>query len=296
MRLQTVATARGTRLLVERDGEMLDLADCMEAAGEPWSDSLHDAGGLLAAGPGLLDRIRSVLDTAVPQALRAQTHEHIDRVLPPVTRPSKIICVGLNYAKHAAEGNRPLPKQPLLFAKFPSALVGEGGVVCKPSSTDALDYEGELAVVIGRRATDVSEAEALGHVGGYSIINDISARDLQASEPQWIRAKAQDTFAPMGPYLVTPDEVGDVAALRLQTAVNAELRQDSLCSDMIFNVAELIAFISRSVTLMPGDVIATGTPAGVGHGFDPPRYLKRGDVVEISITNLGTLHCTVADR
>jgi 2-keto-4-pentenoate hydratase/2-oxohepta-3-ene-1,7-dioic acid hydratase in catechol pathway len=215
---------------------------------------------------------------------------------PPVLVPSKIICIGLNYALHAAEGNQELPSVPLLFAKLSNTLVGDGEHVLYPPITSELDYEGELGVVIGRRASSVPEQDAMAYVGGFTIVNDISARDLQMSEPQWIRGKSLDTFAPMGPYFVTVDEIRDVGSLRIRTSVNGEVRQDASCSDMVFGVERLIAFISQAITLEPGDVIATGTPPGVGLGFEPPRYLVPGDVVDVTIEPIGTLHSPIQTR
>ena len=205
--------------------------------------------------------------------------------LPPVAHPGKIICVGLNYRLHAAEGGVAVPTRPVLFAKFPNTLVGHGAPIAHHRVTQELDYEGELAVIIGRRCSKVSVQEALGFVGAYTILNDVSARDLQTAEPQWIRAKSLDTFAPAGPYAVIPDAGFDPASFRIRTTVSGDLRQDSSCGDMVFSVAEIIAFISEAITLEAGDIISTGTPpaAGVGLGFDPPRYLSPGDTVSMKM-------------
>jgi acylpyruvate hydrolase len=213
---------------------------------------------------------------------------------PPIVSPPKLICIGRNYVEHAAEGGVDVPTHPWLFAKYSNALLGHGEPVPYPPITEQLDYEGELAVVIGRTTRGVSEARAMESVAGYTILNDISARDLQELDDQWIRGKSLDGFAPLGPYFVTADEV-DVRAVGIRTTVNGELRQDGSCADMVFGVPELIAFIAEGITLQPGDVIATGTPAGVGIGFDPPKFLQPGDVVEVSIPGFGTLRSPIGD-
>lgn len=204
-------------------------------------------------------------------------------------RPGKLIGIGLNYRDHAAETGKPVPTTPLLFAKMPTAVTGPAGPVVLPGYTTEPDFEGELAVVIGRAARDVLVADALDHVFGYAVMNDVSARDRQREEPQWVRAKGADTFAPWGPWITTADEVPDPQSLRVRTWVSGELMQDGTTADMVFTVAELIAFISGSFTLEPGDVITTGTPAGVGVARTPPRFLRPGDTVRIAIDRLGEI-------
>jgi 5-carboxymethyl-2-hydroxymuconate isomerase len=203
--------------------------------------------------------------------------------------PGKIIGIGLNYRDHAAETGAALPTRPLLFAKLPTAVAGPADEIVIPAHTDELDYEGELAVVIGRRCRDVAEADALDAVFGYAVMDDVSARDRQREEPQWIRAKGGDTMAPWGPWITTADEVPDPQALRIRTWVNGDLRQDGTTADMVFTVAALIAFCSASFTLEPGDVITTGTPAGVGVARDPKAFLRPGDRVRVEIDGLGVL-------
>jgi len=202
--------------------------------------------------------------------------------------PGKIICIGLNYADHAAEAKLALPEQPICFAKWPTALIGPGEAIRLPSLTAEPDYEAELAVVIGRRATDVAAADAFDHVAGYACFNDVSARDLQRADGQWSRSKSFDTFAPMGP-VVPASAIADPQALAIRCIVNGEVLQDGTTADMVFGVAELIAFVSRSTTLLPGDVIATGTPAGVGLAQQPPRFLRPGDEVTVEIEGIGSL-------
>lgn len=204
-------------------------------------------------------------------------------------RPGKLLGIGLNYRDHAAETGTPLPEQPLVFAKLASAVTGPHDDVRRPSYTDELDYEGELAVVIGRRARDVAAADALAHVFGYAVMNDITARDRQRAEPQWIRAKGGDGFAPFGPWVTTVEDVPDPQALGIRTWVGGELRQDGRTADMVFSVAELVAWCSASFTLEPGDVISTGTPAGVGVARRPPAFLAPGDRVRVEIDGLGAL-------
>lgn len=219
----------------------------------------------------------------------------LDRVsLTAPLRPVKLLGVVRNYAMHAKEMNEPAPEFPNMFSKLVTAVTGPDGPVVRPAATRELDYEGELAVVIGRTATRIAEADAMDHVFGYTVINDVSARDLQRTERQWARAKGCDTFAPMGPWVVTADEIPDPQALRIRTWVNGEARQDGSTADMLHSVARVVAWCSQSFTLEPGDVIATGTPAGVGKGFDPPRFLEPGDLVRIEIEAIGAIEHRVA--
>lgn len=208
----------------------------------------------------------------------------------PVCRPSKIVCVGLNFRDHAAETGQPEPEEPILFGKSTTALCGPDDDLVIPRGSTATDWEVELAVVIGRAARYVGADDALDHVAGYALHNDVSERDHQMGRGgQWIKGKSHDTFAPLGPSLVTPDEVGgDAADLGMWLTVNGTTRQQSSTAQMIFGVAELVAHISEFMTLLPGDVISTGTPGGVGLSFDPPIYLRPGDVVELGIDGLGS--------
>lgn len=206
----------------------------------------------------------------------------------PFTRPSKIICVGLNYAKHALESNMPLPKEPILFFKSTTALCGPSDPLIIPRNSVKTDWEVELAVIIGKKATYVDEKDAMNYVAGFCLHNDYSERAFQLERNgQWVKGKSCDTFAPMGPYLVTKDEVADVNNLQLWLKVNGDMLQNGNTDDMIFQVPTLVSYISQFMTLLPGDVISTGTPAGVGLGFNPPRYLKVGDVIELGIDGLG---------
>jgi 2-keto-4-pentenoate hydratase/2-oxohepta-3-ene-1,7-dioic acid hydratase in catechol pathway len=214
---------------------------------------------------------------------------HSVRLRPPVPRPGKIIAVGLNYRDHAMEsGAAQPPKAPILFAKFPNSISGPDDPIVIPGDPH-VDWEAELAVVIGREGKAIPAAKSGQHIAGYMPLNDVSARDWQFGDKQWVRGKSPDTFCPTGPYLTTPDEISDVHALRICSRVNGTVMQDSSTSKLIFRVPELIEFISAAITLEPGDIIATGTPEGVGAFRKPPIYLKPGDTVEIEIERLGVL-------
>lgn len=218
---------------------------------------------------------------------------------PCVTDPQKIICVGLNYRKHAEETNAPIPEVPILFNKFNNTLTGHGHDVVLPRVSQAVDYEAELVIVIGKPAKDITEEEALDYVFGYCNVNDLSARDLQMRTPQWMLGKICDGFSPLGPYLVTADEVGDPNQLDIRCIVNGETRQHSNTADVIFTCKEIISYISRHLTLLPGDLILTGTPEGVVLGLPESErvYLKDGDLVTIEIEKLGALtNRMVAER
>jgi 2,4-didehydro-3-deoxy-L-rhamnonate hydrolase len=207
----------------------------------------------------------------------------------PIERPTKIVCVGLNYRDHAEEQGTELPAAPLLFAKWPNALIGPGEPIVIPRASHKVDYEAELGVVIGSRVRNVSVENALEAVRGYLCLNDVSARDLQFSDGQWTRGKSPDTFCPIGPELVSRDEVPDPQALAIRCVLNGQVMQDSTTANMIFTVAEIIAYASATMTFEPGDVIATGTPAGVGVFRDPQVLLRDGDEVTIEIEGLGAL-------
>ncbi len=210
------------------------------------------------------------------------------RLGPCFQRPSKIICVGLNYTKHALESKMPLPPEPIIFFKSTSALCGPNDSLIIPKNSVKTDWEVELAVVIGKKASYVEEKDALEYVAGYCLHNDYSEREFQLERNgQWVKGKSCDTFAPMGPYLVTKDEVANYNNLHMWLRVNGKTMQDNNTDDMIFEVPFLVSYISQFMTLLPGDVISTGTPAGVGLGFNPPLYLKKGDVVELGIEGLG---------
>ena len=246
---------------------------------------LHDVGELLASGTSIGEADAGELIDPDTVALRA-----------PLPRPGKIICVGLNYHDHCREQGIEPPPYPPLFAKFANAIASPGDAITRPRATEKLDLECELAVVIGRRAKGIARDEALAHVFGYTILNDITMRDLQREDHRWLRAKGSDGFAPIGPVVVTADELPNAGSLRLRSSVNGETWQDSSTAEMVFNVPTIIAFASRTITLEPGDLIATGTPAGVGHFQDPPRYLHDGDELRCEIEGIGALETSIVDE
>jgi 2-keto-4-pentenoate hydratase/2-oxohepta-3-ene-1,7-dioic acid hydratase in catechol pathway len=281
------------RLVSYLDGSS-DRLGVEHADGRIWSSHALGAGlpgsmaDLLAAGSHALEALRGAARGA--EAAGRPGDVDASRRIAPVPRPGKVVAVGLNYHAHAAEGGAAIPTSPMLFAKFPTAVVGHGATVeWDPVLTDAVDMEAELAVVIGRRARRVREETALDHVLGYSCLNDVSARDLQFADKQFVRAKSLDTFCPMGPVLVTADEIADPGTLAVRSYRNGELMQDGHTSDLIFSVPHLIAFCSRAFTLEPGDVIATGTPAGVGWYRDPKVVMHEGDVMTVEIEGIGRL-------
>ena len=210
------------------------------------------------------------------------------RLGPPICRPSKIVCIGLNFRDHARETGAEIPKEPVIFFKATTALVGPNDRLTIPKAATKVDWEVELAFVIGKKARYVAEASALDHVAGYVLHNDYSERAFQLERGgQWVKGKSADSFAPLGPFLATPDEIPDPCNLKMWLKVNGELRQTSSTSNFIFDIAALVSYVSQFMTLLPGDVVSTGTPPGVGLGMNPPQYLKPGDVVELGIEGLG---------
>lgn len=227
---------------------------------------------------------------------RAPRVESGVRLGAPIARPSKIVCIGLNYRKHAAEAKMQVPPEPVIFMKATTALCGPDDDVLIPRGSTKLDYEVELAVIIGKKALYVQKEKALEHVAGYAIMNDYSERNFQIERSgQWSKGKSANTFAPLGPFLATNDEIADPGRLGLWLKVNGETRQKSNTSDLVFDVPTLVSYVSQFMTLLPGDVISTGTPEGVAMGMNPPRYLKSGDVVEQGIEGLGTATQKVVD-
>lgn len=277
MRLVSFHGPDGVRLGVDTDRGVVDVVAAAPGAPATMRE-------LIAAGPAALDQVREAVGSA-PDAVPLDQL----RLAPAITDPEKIICVGLNYRKHAAEGGMPVPEQPIYFAKWRNSLAGAGEEVVIPAVTSKADYEVELVAVIGRTTRDVSTADALDSVFGYATGNDLSARELQMRSSQWTYGKAIDGFAPLGPYLVTADEVPDPQALRTRTWVNGDLRQDSNTVDMVFSVAELVSDLSRIMTLEPGDVIFTGTPEGVILGMADQVWLQPGDEVVCEVEGLGRL-------
>jgi 2-keto-4-pentenoate hydratase/2-oxohepta-3-ene-1,7-dioic acid hydratase in catechol pathway len=227
--------------------------------------------------------------------LQAANDNYIDypladlKILPPLADPDKIICIGLNYNEHAVESEMDLPEEPVFFCKFRSSIIGPAEAIILPKISEQVDYEAELAVIIGRPGKHIPEAQAMAHVAGYTVFNDVSARDLQFRGGQWIKGKALDTFAPLGPFIVTGDEIADPHHLKIGLELNGKSMQDSSTDKLIFNIPRLIAFLSQLFTLETGDIIATGTPSGVGFTRQPPVFLKHGDEVKVIIEQVGEL-------
>ncbi|MHB1345314.1 MAG: fumarylacetoacetate hydrolase family protein [Thermoleophilia bacterium] len=293
MRLVTYETSTGPAFgRVEGDSIFplgTDLREWLAAEGPGAVDDALGATGDPAAGALATSDRTAGGPTAGDPAARAPLALESVRLLAPIPAPGKIVCIGLNYRDHAAEAGLPLPEEPVLFAKFANSVVGTGAPIVVPRAVRRVDYEAELGVVIGRRARRVAVEEALGFVAGYLCANDVSARDLQPKNGQWTRGKAVDTFLPTGPWLVTADEIPDPQALAIRCTVSGEVLQESNTSEMVFGVAELVSFISATMTLEPGDLIVTGTPAGVGFVRRPPRWLEPGDTVSVDIEGIGRL-------
>jgi 2-keto-4-pentenoate hydratase/2-oxohepta-3-ene-1,7-dioic acid hydratase in catechol pathway len=245
-----------------------------------------DALSFIAAGPGERERAQKVVSSASSRELVPL--EGV-RLMAPICRPPKILCIGLNYRDHAVESKMEVPAVPTVFAKYANAVIGPGEPIVLWSATEKPDYEAEFAVVIGKRAKNVSRSDWQDCIFGYTIVNDVSARDVQLATSQWTLGKSFDTFAPMGPHIVTADEVPDPHALDIRLTIGGETLQHSNTRELIFRVPDLIEYLSRMLTLEPGDVISTGTPAGVGLGRTPPRWLRPGEEVVIEIEKIGTL-------
>jgi 2-keto-4-pentenoate hydratase/2-oxohepta-3-ene-1,7-dioic acid hydratase in catechol pathway len=255
------------------DGSHIDVS----AFGQDYDELFFETSGL--------ERLKIWLG---PNQSNCPTLSQDIRLGPPIARPSKIVCVGLNYAKHAEEGGMEVPEAPVLFFKSTSSIVGPYDKVMMPKGGDKTDWEVELALVIGKKAQYVSEEEAMEYIAGYMIHNDVSERAFQLEmSGQWVKGKSCDTFAPLGPYLATKDEIADPNNLELWLELNGERIQHSNTNDFIFNIPTVVSYISQFMTLLPGDVISTGTPAGVGLGFNPPKYLKAGDIMELGVEGLG---------
>ena len=257
---------------------------------------------LARADASLPDSVRGILEAgdsalAKAEAAARDATDVLDaasvKLAAPIPNPGKILCIGLNYADHAAESGQPLPDFPIVFSKYSNTVIGSGEAIILPRVTDMVDYEAELGFVIGVGGRHISEADALHHVAGYMPINDVSARDYQERVSQWTMGKSFDTFAPMGPALVTADEVGDPHQLAIRLWIGDEVLQDSNTSQLIFSVPKLVADISEVMTLEPGDIVSTGTPPGVGAARTPPRFLRAGETCNIEIERLGVLSNTI---
>ncbi len=277
MRLVSYQSATGPRVAGVRQGQFIDLA-----ANDATLPSTMEA--LLAAGPDALTRAAEVNAKGKPLDGEVQ-------LLAPVPRPGKVLCVGLNYADHARESGQQPPPEPVLFNKLLTAVSAPGAPIVVPRISQEVDYEAELVVVIGRQGRYIPESDALDYVAGYTVGNDVSARDWQLRKPggQWLLGKTFDGFAPFGPHLVTADEVGNPGKLRIQLRLNGQTMQDSTTEQLIFSIDKLVSYVSQVCTLLPGDIIFTGTPPGVGAARKPPVFLKPGDIVEVEIEKLGVL-------
>ncbi len=278
MRIVTYQSNTGPRVAALRDGDCVDLNQADPGLPECIKK-------FLAMGREAVRRAQSALAHGKPIPLNQC------RLLPVIPAPEKIICVGLNYADHAAETGAKPPSDPIVFNKFPTAVCGHGDDIVLPRASQQVDYEAELVVVIGKGGKNIPRAEAMSYVAGYCCGNDVSARDWQTQKPggQWLLGKSFDTFAPIGPAMVTADELPDPSNLRIQLRLNGQVMQDSSTAQLIFSIEQLIAYVSQVCRLSPGDLLFTGTPGGVGFIRKPPVYLKPGDVVEVEIERIGVL-------
>ncbi|MDQ3107926.1 MAG: fumarylacetoacetate hydrolase family protein [Actinomycetota bacterium] len=287
MRLLRYLGPDGPRLGVLRPDDHETIVDVTD----PGAGLSSDTAALLASGLDALDRVRAATARSTLEVARAEV-----QLLAPVPRPPKFLAIGLNYADHVAESATPRPDHQLWFNKQATCVVGPGGAIHVPKVSDVVDYEGELAFVIGRRCRHVPAARAAEVVAGFTIVNDVSVRDWQRRTPTMTMGKSFDTHGPMGPWLVTPDELGDPHALRLRTWVNDDLVQDSNTEHLIFDCWQMIEHLSSAFTLEPGDVISTGTPGGVGIARTPPLLLRHGDAVRIEVEGIGVLENPVIDE
>lgn len=287
MRLITFGTPGNWTAAFEIEGSAVALDAAARAAG--WPETGLTNRRLLTLGPEKMAELAKAAATLPGEPIANL------RLGPPIPDPQKIICIGLNYHDHAKEVGAKPPPSPIFFAKFANSLVGPLDDLIPPRDENHVDYEAELAVVIGRPGRYIKRADALSHVAGAMAFNDVSARDFQLANQLWTSGKAVDTFGPCGPALVTVDDLGDLQDLSVKTRVNGDTVQNGTTAQMIFGIAELIEFLTRVMTLEPGDIIATGTPAGVARAHTPPRFLKPGDVVEVEIQGIGTLKNTVLE-
>jgi len=295
MRLVSYGKPRAWTSGIELGESVVETAEVATLAG--WSEENIAAAcsnrTLLELGPAALRQVEQVVRDKTDH-FKWMPRDRL-RIGPPIPDPQKIVCIGLNYHDHAKEVGAPPPAAPIFFAKYPNSLVGAKDDVVPPRDTSKVDYEAELAVVIGTRGRYIEESSALDHVAGVMVFNDVSARDLQLANQLWMGGKAIDTFGPCGPALVTIDEISDIQNLTVRTRVDGDVLQDGNTSSMIFSVRKIIAFLSSIMTLEPGDLIATGTPAGVASAHKPARFLKTGNIVEVEIEGIGTLRNRIVE-
>ncbi|TFG32906.1 FAA hydrolase family protein [Candidatus Thorarchaeota archaeon] len=302
MRLVTYSRMGVPSIGVELESGILDIPDAASHYGRKYH--IHGQNfpttmmDLLQWESGI-DVIRQIVNRygQTPHDERLMTHA-IDSVVleAPIPRPGKIVALGKNYLEHVKETGSDVEEFPVIFAKFPSCVIGPNDIITMPSLSNKIDWEVELGIIIGKMCKNVQEQHALNYIAGYTIINDVTARDLQRGDGQWIRGKSLDAFCPMGPCIVTSDELGNASDLKMYTKVNGIIKQDSTTAKMMFKVPQIVAYLSRAFTLEPGDVIATGTPAGVGFAREPPEYLKVGDKIEQYIEGIGYLRNVVGKR
>jgi len=281
--------SRGKSYAVQtNDGQLLDVPALSKALEQPGPPTLDE---LISDSKDAMKTIEHLISNLPEEQRKKAIVETSNvRLLAPVASPPKIVCLGLNYRDHAAEQDKPPPEEPIIFMKPHTAIIGPEESIVKPEFVNELDYEAELAVIIGKRGKEIAVESARDHIFGYTCFNDVSARDIQFKDKQWTRGKSFDTFAPMGPCITSGDQIGDPANLWIRTRVNGELRQNSSTHNMVFGVYQIVHELSRVMTLEPCDVIATGTPAGVAFAMKPkPKFLSPGDVVEVEIENIGIL-------
>jgi len=273
--------------------QLVDLPAFSKILNKPFPSSLNE---LILSGNNGAQTLELLLQNSTEKERRKVAIKSSSvKILAPIASPQKIICLGLNFRDHAAEQNAPLPDEPIIFLKPRTAVIGPDEPIVKPAFVHELDYEAELAAIIGKKGKNIAVEDAKSHIFGYTCFNDVSARDIQFKDKQWTRGKSFDTFAPMGPCITTVDQIGDPQNLWIRTRVNGELRQNSSTRNMVFNIYQIVHELSRVMTLEPCDVIATGTPAGVAFAMKPkPKFLSPGDIVEIEIENVGALRNKVA--
>lgn len=263
------------------DAEIVDLTAIVSDKNLSANELLH----CFDLESGFLDAAKA----AIAGNTQSRVSRRVTILCAPIPMPNKIICIGLNYRDHAKESGAEIPKSPIIFSKFNTCIIGANQPIVLPKNSSQVDYEAELAFIIGRRAKNVSREDAMNYVFGYTNFNDVSARDFQFSDGQWQRGKSCDTFAPLGEFIATTDEIADPHNLKIQFRLNGEVLQNSNTGELIFKIPELIEFLSETITLEPGDIIATGTPPGVGFARQPPIFLKDGDIAEVEIEGLGVL-------
>lgn len=293
MKLVTYTYQNGTYLGYLIDASVVNFAEAV-AQHRPGAPAPTDMLSLLQSDEKSWEQAKATAEWVANSATVERIPLENVKLEAPISNPSKIICVGQNYYDHCREQNVPIPERPILFSKFTTCIIGTGDTVqWKEGTTEQADYEAELTLVVKKKARHIAKENAYEYLAGYTIANDVSARDVQFGDKQWVRGKSFDTFCPIGPYIATTDEIPDPHTLSIKTRVNGETLQDSSTSQMIFKVPDLIEFITRTITLLPGDIIITGTPDGVGVFRKPPIFLKNGDAVEIEIDGLGLLQNSV---